>query len=129
MSINLSINKNNYYSIRFRIHKNLVPYFKKKAVNKSLYTTDIKLAQSKASMLYHEYMKINQVIYLISTEQIQQQVDNFIKQHLEQNIMTKFNIEDKKYIAVTSMITVRESYSKFCKWYKLICQPYIIHRT
>ena len=35
MSINLSINKNNYYSSKFRVHKKLIPYFRKEVISKT----------------------------------------------------------------------------------------------
>lgn len=81
----LSQNKNDYYTIRFRIHKSLVPYFKKKAINKSLNTKDINQANAKAGIIYSKYKEILQVSKMLSDEQIQNLVDNYIVEQLEQD--------------------------------------------
>jgi hypothetical protein len=52
MSIKLSINKNHFYSIRFRINKQLQSYFNKTHIKKSLFTKNLKEAQSKADVLH-----------------------------------------------------------------------------
>ena len=72
MSIKLTINKNNYYSIRFRVDKKLQPYFCKSFIKKSLHTKNKLEAQAKADMLYYEYKRIVEVMSMLTEEQIQQ---------------------------------------------------------
>ena len=81
----LSLNKNNYYSLRFRINKSLVPFFKKKAVNKSLDTRDIKQANIKAGIIYSKYKEILQVSKMLTDKQIQDLVNNYILEQLQQD--------------------------------------------
>lgn len=117
MKITLSTNKNGYYSLRFRVHKILTPYFKKRAINKSLYTKNKKLAKLKATKLYYHYQQILQTISIISTEETQELTDTFISKYLKQTIMTTFTINETKYKAVNT-ISVQLAYDKFCVWYK-----------
>jgi integrase len=118
MSINLSQTRCKYYRVRFRVNPLLYPYFKKQYINKSFSTRDRKVAQLQATKLYIQYQHILQSIHFTTQEQTQILVNEFIKEYLNQEIMTRFTIEDTKYIAVTSEVTVKESYDKYCKWYK-----------
>ncbi len=81
----LSINKNQYYAIRFRISKKLIPYFGKYTINKSLNTKDIKQAKIKADIIYSKYKEILQVSKMLSDEQIQKLVDDYIIEQLDQD--------------------------------------------
>lgn len=118
MSINLSLTRHSYYRIRFRVSKSLVPYFKKEYINKSFSTRDKRIAQLQANKLYESYQSIIHAKYFTSQEQIQALVDEFIKIHLEQDILSSFTIDTTRYIAVENIITISESYKKFCKWYE-----------
>jgi len=117
MNINLSINKNGYYSLRFRVHQVLTPYFKKQAINKSLNTRSKKLAKLKATKLYYNYQQLLSTVSIITSEQTQALTDTFISTHLEQNILTTFTVNETKFKVVTS-ISVHLAYGKFCVWYK-----------
>ena len=117
MNISLTTNKNNYYCLRFRVHKRLIPFFKKTQISKSLYTKDKKIAKLKANKLYYPYQQILNTLTIITTEQTQQLVDTYIEEQLEQHIMKVFTINSTKYKLV-SKTTLQEAYDKFCSWYK-----------
>ena len=117
MSVSLSTNKNNYYCLRFRVHKRLIPFFKKPLIRKSLYTKNKQQAQLKANQIYYSYQQILNTVSIISMEQSQELTNRFIQEQLEQNIVTTFTVDSTKYKAVSS-ITLQEAYDKFCIWYK-----------
>ncbi len=118
MSINLSINKNQYYRVRFRVHKRLVPYFKKGYINKSLNTKDKTQARLKANKIYYPYQQILNTVFIITSEQTQELVNKFIREELEQNVMEVFTIDASKYKSISDSATLIEAYEKFCIWYK-----------
>ena len=86
MSIKLSTNKNNYYTLKFRVHKKLMIYFKKKVISKSLQTRDYKKARLKADKLYYQYKEILGVVGVLSQKQIQELVNKYITEQLEQDL-------------------------------------------
>lgn len=88
-SIRLHTNKNNYYSVRFRIHKSLISYFNKQAINKSLNTKEFNQAKIKADVIYLKYKQILKVSSMLSKEQIQELVDNYIVEQLEQDLVSR----------------------------------------
>jgi hypothetical protein len=89
MSIKLTINKNNYYSIRFRVDKLLQPYFNKAYIKKSLHTKNKLEARAKADMLYYGYKKLLEVVGMLSDEQIRQLVDEYISEQLQQDLNSR----------------------------------------
>jgi integrase len=89
MSIKLTINKNNYYSIRFRVDKSLQPYFNKSYIKKSLYTKNKLEARSKADMLYFAYKRIIEVMSMLTNEQIQQLVNDYVTEQLQQDLNSR----------------------------------------
>ena len=89
MSIKLTVNKNNYYSIRFRVDKLLQPYFSKSYIKKSLYTKNKLEARTKADMLYSTYKRIMEVMSMLTDEQIQQLINEYIIEQLEQDLNSR----------------------------------------
>nr|WP_321266883.1 site-specific integrase [uncultured Sulfurimonas sp.] len=89
MSIKLTVNKNNYYSIRFRVDKLLQPYFNKSYIKKSLHTKNKLEARTKADMLYFSYKKLLEVASMLTDEQIQQLVNEYITEQLEQDLNSR----------------------------------------
>lgn len=89
MSIKLTINKNNFYSIRFRVDKLLQPYFNKQYIKKSLYTKNKLEARAKADMLYFTYKRIVEVMSMLRDEQIQQLVNEYITKQLKQDLSSR----------------------------------------
>lgn len=75
-----------FFCIRFRVHKKLQPYFNKKVISKSLQTKDNKIAREKADVLYFGYKKLLEVMSMLTDEQIQQLVDDYIMEQLEQDL-------------------------------------------
>lgn len=125
MTVNLSVNKNNYYCIRFRVHKRLIPFFKKILIRKSLQTKNKRLAQQQANKIYSKYEQILCMVRLFPPEQIQELTDSFIQEQLHQektnhlfigSLMPPKEIEASPTISTS--ITVQESYHRFCTWYK-----------
>lgn len=82
---NLTVNKNGYYSIRFRVHSSLVPHFKRQAINKSLKTVNYNEAKVKADTIYFQYKKLLEVLPLLTTQQIEEIVKNYIETTLEED--------------------------------------------
>ena len=89
MSIKLTINKNNFYSVRFRVDKKLQPYFCKQFIKKSLHTKNKLEARAKADMLYFAYKRIVEVMSMLTDEQIQQLVDDYVTEQLEQDLSSR----------------------------------------
>ncbi len=117
MRLPISLNKNGYYSLRFRVHKTLIPYFHKSVIKKSLQTKSKKFAILKASKLYYEYQKILNTLSIITSEQTQELIDKFIQEHLKQNVKPVVVVDENKYKLVSSL-TLKEAYIKYCLWYK-----------
>jgi integrase len=84
MSVRLTINKNGYYSLRFRINKSLQPYFQKQYIKKSLRTKKRQEAQTKADIIHSQYKKILEVSTMLTDEQIQQMVNSYMRELLEE---------------------------------------------
>jgi len=89
MSIKLTINKNNFYSIRFRVDKLLQPYFCKSFIKKSLHTKNKLEARAKADMLYYGYKKLIKVVGMLTDAQIQQLVDKYVREQLKQDLKSR----------------------------------------
>ncbi len=89
MSITISTNKNMFFCIRFRVHKKLQPYFNKKVISKSLQTKDNKTAREKADVLYFGYKKLLGVVGMLTDEQIQELVNSYIVEQLEQDLNSR----------------------------------------
>ena len=51
-------NSNDYYMLRFRITKPLIPYFRKEQISKSLELSNKRLALQKAHILHSKYLDI-----------------------------------------------------------------------
>lgn len=79
------LNKDGYYSVRFRINRTLVPFLKREAINKSLKTKDYQEAKIKADTIYFKYRKILEVIKLLSEEQIEDIVNSYVRETLEED--------------------------------------------
>ena len=114
MNIKLGLNKNSYYCLHFRVHKRLIPYFKKSVVSKSLYTKSYKEAELKASSIYHLYQQILSAYHILSSVQLQQLVNKFIEDNLEQKLLHNSSNSDGSDSAVTLQI----AYQRYTKWYK-----------
>jgi integrase len=67
----------------------LVSFFDKKYINKSLQTKDFTEAKTKADIIYSRYINIVKVMHILSREQIQQIIDDFIKDELEQDLIDR----------------------------------------
>ena len=89
MSIKLTINKDNYYSLRFRVNKKLQPYFNKQFIKKSLKTKSLQEARAKSDMLYYGYKKLLEVVAMLTDEQIQQLVNEYVTEQLEQDLQSR----------------------------------------
>lgn len=85
----LTINKNGYYVIRFKIKYELRYYFNRVAINKSLSTKDYKEAKLKADLIYYEYTNIVKVINVLTSEQIQNLVNKYIQEQLQQDTISR----------------------------------------
>jgi integrase len=83
---NLYQTKNNNYYIKFRVNKKLIPYFNKSFVTKSLNTKCFKKAKEKASIIQSKYQKILEVSTMLSKEHIQQIINSYIQEELEQDL-------------------------------------------
>ncbi|MDF1875932.1 tyrosine-type recombinase/integrase [Sulfurimonas sp. SAG-AH-194-I05] len=117
MNVSLSLNKNNYYCLRFRVHQRLIPFFKKPLIRKSLYTKNKRQAQLRANQIYTSYLQILNTLSIISTEQTNELTNRFVKEELNQNIGDSFVLNSTKY-RVVSTTTLQSAYDKFCIWYK-----------
>ena len=89
MNIKLTVNKNNYYSIRFRVDKLLQPYFHRSSIKKSLHTKNKLEARAKADMLYLFYKRIVEVMSILTDEQIQQLVNDYVTEQLKQDLSSR----------------------------------------
>ena len=89
MSIKLFKNKNNFYTLKFRISTKLIVYFNKKVISKSLHTKDIKQAKLKSDKIYYKYKEILGVVGVLSQQQIQQLVDKYIIEQLDQDLQLR----------------------------------------
>ncbi len=118
MSVNLSVNKNNYFSIRFRIHKQLLPFFHKIAINQSLSTKSKRLARFKANKIYYQYQEILNTVSIISPVQTQELVNKFISTNLNQTKPIIFTIDETKYKSLDNTLTIALALEKFKIWYK-----------
>jgi len=77
-------NKGNY-TLRFRLRQRLIPYFNKRYIYKSLGTNKLQEAQAKAFTIKVKYNEILQVLPMLTQEQIQELVDNYIYEQLQQD--------------------------------------------
>lgn len=117
MNISLSINKDNYFCLKFRIHKVLIPFFNKKVISKSFSTKDKNLAQLKATQLYGSYLKILNSVSVVDTNQLQEMTNTFIEQQLNQKLQKDSTTYFSKYNK-HSTITFNLAYEKFFTWYQ-----------
>ncbi len=85
----VTINRCGIYKVRFRIHQELRNYFNKNEVNKSLNTKDIAEAKSKAAIILGKYEQILKVCKVLDKSQIQELVDKYIKETLEQDLIDR----------------------------------------
>jgi len=85
----LKVSNSGLYKLRFRINKNLIPYFRRKEVNKNLHTKIYDVAKAKADILYHRYKEILKVSKLLEEYQIQDLVNKYIQQSLEQDLIDR----------------------------------------
>ena len=85
----VTINRCGIYKVRFRIHQELRKYFNKNEVNKSLNTKDIVEAKSKAAIILGKYEQILKVCKVLDKSQIQELVDKYIKETLEQDLIDR----------------------------------------
>ncbi|QOY54525.1 hypothetical protein HUE87_11765 [Candidatus Sulfurimonas marisnigri] len=116
MSVNLSTTNDNYYRLRFRVHKRLIPYFKKSFISKSLQTKDKKQAKLKADKIYYAYQQILNTLYIIKGEQTQELVNKLIHEELEQQLNTPI-VTPSTSTTISNITTLKEAYDRFCTWY------------
>ena len=84
----MTIKANNYgvYKVRICIHQKLQPFFKRKEINKSLYTKSYKVAKTRSAIIISKYSDILEVVNLLDDKQIQSLVDKYIKDTLDQDL-------------------------------------------
>lgn len=92
-TIGLSKNRHQVYRFRIKIPTQIRKYFHRNEINKSLDTKDAQTAQNKAILLYDKYQKLLKVIEMsvLSDDQIQELVDNFIIEALKQDKLDRAN--------------------------------------
>lgn len=83
------------YKIRFKITTSAQTYFHHKTeINKTLGTSDYDTASSKAAIIYNIYLKIIRIMQMniLSNQQIQELVDKFIVETLQQDKIDRANL-------------------------------------
>jgi len=85
----LQVNKNGYYSVKFRVSIKLIKYFKKSIISKSLGTKDLNKANIKADIIKNKYNDLLKVVDLLDSTQIQILVNKYIKDTLEQDKISR----------------------------------------
>lgn len=87
----MSITTNRYgvYKLRLRVHKDLLPYFNKREINKSLKTKNYKEAQRLSGIIEHKYKEILKVVRLLDSKEIASIINKFIVEELEQDIIDR----------------------------------------
>jgi len=101
-----------YYKLRLRVYKELVPYFNRQELNKSLKTKDIKKAKLKARKILNEYHTIKSYCELNKTSEtfIIQLCKDFIENTLELNSINREVSKPHQY-------TYEEVIEDFCIYY------------
>lgn len=99
----LLTNSYGVYYLRVRLHKQAVDYFGRYEVNKTLNTKDYKEALYKVNIVYNRLQKILDIIKmnLLSQEQIQNIVDNFVAETLEQDKKSRIATGNSSIIFTT----------------------------
>jgi len=87
--MNVTVNRCGVYKIRFRVHQQLQCYFNKKEINKSLDTKDIAEAKVKATIIRNKYEAILKVCKVLEKHQVQELVDKYITETLEQDLIDR----------------------------------------
>ena len=126
LSQRLTINKSGYYVLRFKIKQNLRYYFKRTAINKSLATKDYQEARVKADTIYFHYKELLKVVNMLTSDQIQELVNKYIVEQLEQDTISRAsngaglvfaNADDGKHFKNNAQAS-REVLSSFIADYK-----------
>ncbi len=108
-------NSNDYYMLRFRISKPLIPYFRKEQISKSLELSNKRLALQKAHIFHSKYLDILHIesMSLLSNLQIQDMVDdylnNIIKQPFVKNKTEVYHRQEENY---------ESAVKKFVAWFE-----------
>ena len=108
-------NSNDYYMLRFRISKSLIPYFRKEQISKSLELSNKRLALQKAHIFHSKYLDILHIesMSLLSNLQIQDMVDdylnNIIKQPFVKNKTEVYHRQEENY---------ESAVKKFVSWFE-----------
>ena len=91
------------YYIRIRLNKKAIDYFARYEINKSLYTKDYQDALRKATFIYNKYQNILELIRMdiLSAGKIQEIVDNYISETLEQDKRERINTGNSSIIFTT----------------------------
>lgn len=87
--MNIRVNRYGVYKIRFRVNQQLQEYFNKKEINKSLQTKNIIEAKVKATIIIDKYKEITKVYRVLEKHQIQELVNKYITEVLEQDLIDR----------------------------------------
>lgn len=117
MGVSLSINKDGYFRIRFRVSNRLILFFNKTYISKSLQTKNRKDAKLKLNYMYYKYKQLLDASYILPNDLLQELVDEFVQNELKQKVSTSFTYNSKKYKVVSNSITMLDAYDKFSFWY------------
>ena len=83
--------KSGFYKVRFRVNPKLVPFFNRTEINKTLDTKVYAVANAKADIIHHKYKEILKVSRVLENHQIQELVDKYITESLEQDLIDRAN--------------------------------------
>lgn len=81
--------KTGFYKVRFRVNPKLVPFFNRTEINKTLDTKNYAVANAKADIIHHRYKEILKVSRVLEKHQIQELVDKYITESLEQDLLDR----------------------------------------
>ena len=81
--------KSGKYKVRFRVNPSLFLYFKRREINKSLDTEVYAVANAKADIIRSKYIELLKVSRILEEKQIQELVNKFIIDTLEQDLIDR----------------------------------------
>ena len=120
MSINLThtkvkVNQYGVYFIRFRVSRQLIKYFNKSYITKSLSTKDYKEALTKSNHYRSKYIEILKVFDLLESTQIQLIVDKYINDVLQQSTEAQnlIKLEESKSKSILIVVHAESTKAAF----------------
>ena len=109
----VKLNKNGYYSLKFRVSKKLIKYMNKSIISKSLGTNNFNEANTKAVIIISKYKELLKVLDLLDEKTIQSLVDKYIYETLEQDKVSRavdgYGLVASDY-ATHELSTLRDDY-------------------